>query len=269
MIQFNCQHCGKKVKVSDSAAGKKGKCAACGNMIQIPDLPTKPTWTCLGCDRQLQVAEGQTDFSLCENCRKNESLETDEEFPIHETHQHFGRQHKKASVNSGLQMKHAGQLASVIIGGCILLYIYAPPESRVVPILIVVTLFLCVTAMLAIHVNQSAAAAKKRLEAAKIAYRLSLSYLRDDPNNAELRQETLEFGREYSSLTRNQKRVTIFDEVALKNDIDAACAGAVKVAHPDQSSVKSRLENLDELLKSNMITKAEYEERRKGILDSV
>ena len=38
MISFQCPACGKKLKVKDEFAGKKGKCPKCGNVINIPAL---------------------------------------------------------------------------------------------------------------------------------------------------------------------------------------------------------------------------------------
>jgi cytochrome c1 len=35
-IIFNCEHCGKKIKSPDEAAGKWGKCPACHNKIYVP-----------------------------------------------------------------------------------------------------------------------------------------------------------------------------------------------------------------------------------------
>ncbi len=35
-ISFHCEHCGKKIQASDSAAGKRGKCPACHNQIFVP-----------------------------------------------------------------------------------------------------------------------------------------------------------------------------------------------------------------------------------------
>jgi DNA-directed RNA polymerase subunit RPC12/RpoP len=35
-IVFNCEHCGKKIKSPDEAAGKWGKCPACHNKIFVP-----------------------------------------------------------------------------------------------------------------------------------------------------------------------------------------------------------------------------------------
>ena len=65
--------------------------------------------------------------------------------------------------------------------------------------------------------------------AAKKSYEESLSELTLAPTNPELKQRTLALGRTYSNLTRDQKGQTIFDEVALMNDINAACAAATSL----------------------------------------
>jgi hypothetical protein len=39
MIQFNCPKCNSPFKVSDEAAGKRGKCNKCGNFVVVPQLP--------------------------------------------------------------------------------------------------------------------------------------------------------------------------------------------------------------------------------------
>ena len=80
----------------------------------------------------------------------------------------------------------------------------------------------------------------KALEDARRAYHDSLAYLKAHPTNAEVRQGTLEYGRRYSNLTRNRRGVTIFDEVALMNDINAACGGTTSIAENRQvEGVKS------------------------------
>ena len=66
----------------------------------------------------------------------------------------------------------------------------------------------------------------KRLKAAKAAHEASLLQLRQNPTDPDLKQQTLALGRAYSNITRDQQGVTVFDEVALSNDINAACAGA-------------------------------------------
>lgn len=36
MIEFNCSHCNKRIRVKDEASGKKGKCPQCGTMLTVP-----------------------------------------------------------------------------------------------------------------------------------------------------------------------------------------------------------------------------------------
>jgi hypothetical protein len=97
--------------------------------------------------------------------------------------------------------------------------------------------------------------------------------LKSDPVNAELRQYALHLGRTYSNLTRNKKGVTVFDEVALMNDINAVCAGATSIAksHGDREaiSIEDRLTRLSELKSKGLISEQEYDSRRQGILDEV
>lgn len=37
MIEFSCSQCGKRLKVQDEAAGKRGKCPQCGTGLTVPD----------------------------------------------------------------------------------------------------------------------------------------------------------------------------------------------------------------------------------------
>jgi Short C-terminal domain len=105
-----------------------------------------------------------------------------------------------------------------------------------------------------------------QLAAAQRAYKESLAKLKSDPNNPALRQRVLRLGRAYSMLTRDDKNVTIYDEAALKNDIDAACAGAVSVQN---RSIEERLAKLQRLLQDGHISEEEYSRRRQRILDEV
>lgn len=121
--------------------------------------------------------------------------------------------------------------------------------------------------------NQAAQEAKK-------AYEESLSSLKSDPTNAELRQATLEKGRKYSNLTRNGKGVALFDEVALMNDLNAAAGGTMAIAQSPgpvvisrasatASGVESaevRLDQLSRLKSKGLIDDAEFQEKRARIL---
>ena len=45
-ISFACPTCSRKISVSDTAAGKRGKCPGCGNVVNVPGLddPFAPKW---------------------------------------------------------------------------------------------------------------------------------------------------------------------------------------------------------------------------------
>lgn len=42
MIEFECNQCGKRLKVKDEAAGKKGKCPQCGVLLAVPQAVAEP-----------------------------------------------------------------------------------------------------------------------------------------------------------------------------------------------------------------------------------
>jgi hypothetical protein len=130
-------------------------------------------------------------------------------------------------------------------------------------------------AALVVSSNQKA----KRTSLARQAYLESLKALKRRPADPDLRQSTLELGRVYSNLTRDSKGVTVFDEVALSNDINAACAAAARpdltpaATHVPQpipsASLEDRLNRLKALLATGVITDDEYRERRAKLLDEV
>ena len=111
------------------------------------------------------------------------------------------------------------------------------------------------------------------VEAARKAYLESLADLKGSPTNADLKQHTLALGRAYSNLTRDKEGRTLFDEVALMNDINAACAAAA--AHTTGTSAASaattedRLRSLSDLRKKGLIDEAELAKRRSEILSSI
>ncbi len=115
-------------------------------------------------------------------------------------------------------------------------------------------------------------ARNKELRDAEAVYRASLSSLKESPTNADLKENTLRLGRVYSNLTRNRKGVTIFDEIALMNDINAACARAGVAGPPAGGSgkpIEERLAHLRQLKEKSLISEQEYEQRRADILKEV
>lgn len=110
----------------------------------------------------------------------------------------------------------------------------------------------------------------RQLVQAKAAYQASLAALTKEPTSPDLKQRTLALGRAYAGLTRDRKSATVFDEVALLNDISAACAAATRQPpSPSPSSVKARMAKLDELHASGLVTDEEYESQRRRILQAL
>lgn len=105
---------------------------------------------------------------------------------------------------------------------------------------------------------------------AKAAYDAALSELASTPSDAALRKKTLELGRVYSNILRNNKGVTTFDEVALMNDINAACgSGAHKEKGMSPLTIDERLKMLAELKAKGLISDTEYDQKRTLVLSDV
>lgn len=116
----------------------------------------------------------------------------------------------------------------------------------------------------------SAQAIQKRLREARQAYDRSLAELKRRPTDPDLRQRTLALGRTYSNLTRQQKGVTVYDEIALSNDINAACAGATgHVQSSQQPSIQTRLARLAELRQQGLLAEDEFQAQRTRILQEL
>ncbi len=100
-----------------------------------------------------------------------------------------------------------------------------------------------------------------------------LEALKKDPTNANLKQDTLKCGRLYSSLTRfistKDNRVTIFDEMALNNDITAACAGSNNIVVQQSDDNFDKIKKLAELKEKGLINDEEYETKRKELLSKM
>jgi Uncharacterised protein family UPF0547 len=75
--------------------------------------------------------------------------------------------------------------------------------------------------------EQEANKKKARLNAAKRSYETALAQLEAAPDSVELRTAVIEAGRLYSAICREDGKGTIFDEVALSNDLAARTGKAV------------------------------------------
>jgi hypothetical protein len=105
---------------------------------------------------------------------------------------------------------------------------------------------------------------------ARAAYHASLEELKSDPHDPQLREQTLALGRAYAKTTRGGQFVAIFDEVALANDINPACARAgSRVTVSRGPTVEERLTQLDALRAKGLISEPEYQSRRRQVLDEL
>lgn len=111
-----------------------------------------------------------------------------------------------------------------------------------------------------------------KVKAARASYETALVALRRNPGSAELHQAALAWGRHYSDLHRDSKGRTMFDEVALSNDISAASAGAghaPAAAATTTAAITDRLDRLGTLRSQGVITEDEYQGRRAKLLEEV
>jgi hypothetical protein len=118
---------------------------------------------------------------------------------------------------------------------------------------------------------------RKRVQAmyyAEDLYKDSLETLKNNPSDANRKQKCLQLGRELADLSRRYQGisgVTIFDELALMNDINAACAASPSLSTKREISqtLEERLAKLSELKEKNLLNEREYNERRQKILDEI
>jgi hypothetical protein len=98
----------------------------------------------------------------------------------------------------------------------------------------------------------------ENMDRAKQAYYDSLEQLKQDPTNPNLRQQTLQLGREYADREQDSTGETVFDEAHLKNDLDAVCAGAGGVGVV-RASASAEIRKLTELLEEHILTPEEWQ----------
>jgi hypothetical protein len=110
----------------------------------------------------------------------------------------------------------------------------------------------------------------REVQQAEASYKEALAQLKASPTSADLRERALDFGRKYAARTRaaaGHGHVTIFDEVALTNDLQAACAAAAAVnPRGNEDDLERRLCRLAELRDKKLISEQEFSERRQQIL---
>ena len=113
-----------------------------------------------------------------------------------------------------------------------------------------------------------------QLTQAKQAYEASLGKLKENPKDIALREQTLKLGRVYANIARNNKH-TVFDEVALMNDINVVAGSDVEGKNVSienaatEKSIEERLHKLQKLKEQGLITEEEFEQKRSDILSDI
>lgn len=118
---------------------------------------------------------------------------------------------------------------------------------------------LAITAIIKSHDHKNA------VQASHSRYYKSLEDLKSNPGDSNLREKTLRLGRIYAGLFNGNNLVTVYDETAIKNDIDTACAASQQAA----PSTEKRLGKLKKLRDDGLIDDGEYRDRRRKIIDDV
>ena len=119
--------------------------------------------------------------------------------------------------------------------------------------------------------QQKAEEAERNISQARQAYEKCLAQLRQTPADPHLRQQALEAGRLHAAWKRHREggKVTVYDETAIANEIEAASAAVAanpKRTNEGSMSIEERLERLKALKGNNLISSEEYEAKRAAIL---
>ena len=111
---------------------------------------------------------------------------------------------------------------------------------------------------------------------AKAAYQQALAILERNPTDGGARKRALRLGRAYSNLMRDGEGETLFDEVAVRNDMDAVSGGKTEIvggtpprSHAAPPALENRLADLKNFRDNGLISEEEYAAKRRGILDRV
>ena len=147
----------------------------------------------------------------------------------------------------------------------------------ILPILLIVG-FVVLLIISRVRVANFNAALQAELQQKQQAYTNALTALRNNPTNPVLHEQALQLGRMYAAVTRTNKAVTLFDETSLANDIRAVTANATQTTKPVSAlnssaalatSFDDRINTLLKLKASGLITDAEFDQKRKELLDSI
>lgn len=278
---FNCTQCGYKKNVKPELAGKKAACPKCKTVARVstsapPNLPKAPRRKKSSAvpppNKEIDARGDSSTISTSIETKLTQIAEREDEL-------------QELKQNEGLY----GGCAVVAVAGILLFFSLCSVwwiGTALVVFLIANIVGLTLLAQISerekkaksIHQDIRRLEAEIRAETLDASYREALRLLEARPSDPALRRQALECGRELAAFCREDGSETVFDELALKNDLDAATASVNldsaaprrhSVGNRDQPSVENRLRKILELRDAGLITDSEYEARRGSILDSL
>jgi hypothetical protein len=114
---------------------------------------------------------------------------------------------------------------------------------------------------------------EEEIRKAEMWYREALRMLEEEPDSPERRKIALTTGREYARMVRESSGESLFDELALMNDINVIAgqqvASPTTRKAPQPLSYEERLARLQRLAAEGHLTKDEYVEARKRLLSEL
>lgn len=101
-------------------------------------------------------------------------------------------------------------------------------------------------------------------------YDKALKNLAKEPTNISLRVEALNAGRAYYSNKRNDKKLTIYDEQAIQNDLAPYYTNSNKSANSNEgNNVYKDIEELAKLKDKGILTEDEFNEKKRVLLAKI
>lgn len=94
-----------------------------------------------------------------------------------------------------------------------------------------------------------------------------LIQLRENPNNANIKEKVLMAGRDYYGTLRLDGRLTIYDEQAITNDISTAVGNGNPIE--PQNNVYKDIEELAKLKDKGILTEEEFADKKQILLDKI
>lgn len=174
-----------------------------------------------------------------------------------------GNQDKKDKSQSNFSFFMAMLICLIIIGTCIYFYVTDQEfrnQAKIIGIVIVIAVIWAIFKLQGIIEKLNL----------KENYDKALKNLAKEPSNISLRVEALNAGRAYYSSKREDKKLTIFDEQAIQNDLAPFYTSSNNSANSNESNnVYKDIKALAKLKDKGILTEDEFNEKKRVLLGKI